>query len=48
MRTLAQQPGGKFTPAVPTTGRGDVEISGRETFKENRAASLAEWRQLAA
>ena len=30
LRSLAQQPGGKFTPAVQTTGRGNGEIPGRQ------------------
>ena len=36
-RTLAEQPGGKFTPAVQETGRGDVEIQGREDPAEIRS-----------
>jgi len=36
LRSLPQQPGGKFTPAVQTTGRGNGEIPGRQDHAEIR------------
>jgi hypothetical protein len=56
MRSVAQQSGRKLTPAIPATGKGNVEIQGhqnpakvrRDDFKKSRVAALAQWRELAA